>query len=233
MHFQPLKLQDLPTPLHDTWRKWDKLAQDLNFSGDIAYKITAGFTLKKHAPKLGNCYEDFNYLQNWTLKNDEPTKDGIVFFIPRLIKNSTNKNKDEQLKLMAEVRKEYQLPDTHLTSFGSAALLTGLILTYFNNTGERTPLDDKWVRTDTLRGDGYRLCVGRFGVAGPCCGGYYWVDDGYDGLGVFALGVELGLSDTQPSISLSLGFLKTDKKAGELLTKEDLVNTCKLCHRKI
>jgi hypothetical protein len=131
-------------------------------------------------------------MKNWTLKDDEPTPSAIVFFIPRLLDNSTAKTVEEQKLILAETRQKYGLLEHHLASFGSAAMLTGLILAHFKRTVERTPVNCYWARTDTLREDGGRLDVGGFDEHGLRCNGWDWGGSRDDVLGVFAMGVELG-----------------------------------------
>lgn len=188
--FSHIDDKDLPDELELTVSKWRKLAAEQGYDGPVAWRVREGFTLKEHAPKMGKVYEDFKYLQDWKLQNDEPTQSCIVFWIPRLLRGSKSQNVDQQKALMAETRMRHGLPEHHLSSFGSAALITGLVLAHFARKGERTPLNREWARTDTLHVDGDRLSVGDFGEAGP---GYYGWDGRSSGfLGFFALGVELG-----------------------------------------
>jgi len=171
--------------------KWRKLASDHGYTGPVAWKVRAGFTLKSHAPQAGPCYEQFGYLQDWQLKNDEPTADSIVFWVPRLLEGSVSKDIEEQKALMTDVRVRYELPEHHMSSFGSAALIAGLVLAHFKRTGERTPLRNFYVRSDAIRAGGDRLSLGCFDEDGLVC-------LGWDGdvrcvfLGIFPLGVELG-----------------------------------------
>ena len=172
--------------------KYRKLATEMAHFGPVAWLVKAGFTLKTHAPKAGPCYKQFAYLQEkgWDFV-DEPTKDCLAFWIPRLAPGSTGKSYAEQLILLGEVRMRLDLPKHHLSGLGSAALNAGLILANFKRVGERVPFDNRWVRTDTCRSDGLRLRLGDFGGSGLYCD--FW---GFDGsrngrLGVFVLGVEL------------------------------------------
>ncbi len=186
--FTPVSDKDLAEELRGLAAKWRRLAAELGYAGPVAWKVKAGFTLKQHAPKAGPCEQNFAYLRDWEFRNDEATKDGIVFWIPRLLPGSTAKTVNEQMKLLADLRQRNDLPATHLTSFGSAALLAGLVLAHFKITGERVPLDRYWVRTDTRRADGIRLGLGDFDESGLCCYSY-WGDYRYVDLGCFALGV--------------------------------------------
>ncbi|MEK7508345.1 MAG: hypothetical protein AAB568_00625 [Patescibacteria group bacterium] len=182
---------DVPARLAETGANWRKLASDIGHDGPVAWSVKHGFTLKKHAPEAGPCYEKWAYLQNWNLKNDEPTADSLVFFIPRIV-GTTWKYAQEQVGILADLRKQYQLPENHLTSFGSAALLAGLILANFKHKGERAPLNRCWVHTDTLDEGGNRLNLGHFNEAGLGCGDIrFWVNYRFGGsIGVFPLGIE-------------------------------------------
>lgn len=191
-YFVPIADKDVPEKFKEMTVNWRKLASDLGYTGPVCWKVREGFTLKEHAPLAGPCYEAFKYLQNWSLKNDEATKSAHVFFIPKLLEKSTSKAVEEQKVLMTDTCKKYGLPEHHLASFGSAAMLTGLVLAHFKRTGEKTPVNCYWTRTDTLRGDGNRLGVGGFGEGGLRCVGWDWDDRRYGDLGVFPLGVELG-----------------------------------------
>lgn len=188
-----------PTHLTDAVAKWRKLASDLGYTGPVLWQVKAGFTLKSHAPLAGPCHEQFGYLQDWELKNDEPTVDCLVFFIPRIV--ATGKNAEEQMQALKELREKYGLPDGHCTSFGSASLVSGLILANFKRTGERAPLNTEWVRTGTLLTGGSRLRLGAFGVYDglDCFNDDGRWDDDWDAdrcdrsgiLGVFPLGGDL------------------------------------------
>ncbi|GEM_PF-5692673 len=190
--FTPLADKDVPKKLVDTMVKWRKLATELDYSGPLAWQVREGFTLKTYALKAGPCYNNFSYLQDWSLRNDEPTSKALAFWVPRLVPESVNKNVTEQMELLGGLRQRLGLPACHLVNFGSAAMLSGLILAHFEQTGERTPLECLWTRTDTLHAGGYRLHLGAFDENGLRCDDWRW--DGYrsSSLGCFPLGVELG-----------------------------------------
>lgn len=187
--FVPIADKDLPAKFKEITANWRKLATEHGYTGPVAWRVREGFTLKEHAPRAGKVYDDFRYLQEWKLQNDEPTKSASIFWIPELLVDSKSKNVDQQKALMAETRTRYALPEHHLSSFGSSALIVGLVLAHFKRTGERTPLNCEWARTDTPHEDGRRLCVGDFGEYGPFCSS--WNDSSDNDLGVFAVGVEL------------------------------------------
>lgn len=188
-----VSLSDVAVPenLKPLAAKWRNLAKYLGYDGPTARRVRSGFTLKKHAPNAGPCYQQFLYLQDWNF-TDEPTKDAIVFWVPRLVPESTSKTASEQMALLADLRREFGLPKTHLVSFGSTALLAGLIFAHYKATGERVPLDRYWIRTDICRSDGRRLDLGCFDEFGLDCGDWRWHVGRYPIIGVFAVGVELG-----------------------------------------
>jgi hypothetical protein len=189
--FIPFSDNEAPEKFMETAFNWRKLAAELGYTGPVIWKVKEGFTLKYHAPKAGPCYENFQYLQDWELKN-EPTKESLAFWIPRLVAGSKDKKVEEQIVILAKLRQRFRIPNHHLTSFGSAALLSGLILTHFKRVGERIPLKSEWTRTDTFSSDGDRLLLGGFDSIGLGCGSWIWSDGRGPGLGCFPLGVELG-----------------------------------------
>jgi hypothetical protein len=191
--FVPLSDNEVAEKFVEIALKWRKLAAELGYTGPTAWKVKEGFTLKAHAPQSGSCYDNFQYLQDWTIKKDEPTKDSLVFWVPRLVQDNKNKNVDEQIMILAELRERFGLSEHHLSSFGSATLDSGLILAHFKRTGERTPLNGEWTRTDSFSSGGYRLHLGDFDSSGLSCGRWGWGDHRGPGLGCFPLGVEFGV----------------------------------------
>lgn len=145
----------------------------------VCYKVKAGFTLKRHAPKSGNCYENFKYLQDWDFE-DKPTEESCVFWIPKILPNSFSKTADEQRQLLKN--------NGFDELFGEASLLAGLILHHFEKTKERIP--EMYVRTDSrLRDSGRRLFLGSFDRGGLGCDYWGWAG-AYSYLGCFTLGVK-------------------------------------------
>jgi hypothetical protein len=182
------ELQEQFPEFADRLPSWRKVAAALDYRGPVAWKVKKGFTLKEHAPLTGFCYDSLNYLQNWSLRNDEPTKASIVFWVPRLAEGSTSKTIPQMDKLRTELKQRYELPVHHASSFGSIALLFALILAHFKRTGERVPLNTFYAASDTFHADGDRLFAGNFDEDGLDC--YYWHEDAYVSLGFFLLGVE-------------------------------------------
>ncbi len=156
---------------------------------NIFYKVGIGFDFQGYAPEIGPCYNNWSEQRRWSLKNKKSTRTSLVFWIPRLLPESCSKNVDNQLKLMAAHRKEYNLPENCLKDFGGASLNTLLILERFHRTQERTPLNNYWIRTDTLRLGGDRLDLGYFDDGGLDCSDWLWDGSGGAYLGCFPSGV--------------------------------------------
>lgn len=169
--FTPLADADVPAEHRATLAKYRKLASehDVPATSPVCYRVKAEFTLKGHAPKAGPCREGFQYLQHWSF-SDEPTAGCLVFWVPRTVAGSMSKTASEQLELLSNLRARLELPAHHMSGFGQASLVAGLILAHFQATGERTPLNCGWVRTDTRDADGRRLRLGVFDGAGLDCG---------------------------------------------------------------
>ncbi|OGH83984.1 MAG: hypothetical protein A2261_03455 [Candidatus Magasanikbacteria bacterium RIFOXYA2_FULL_44_8] len=185
----PLGDAEVDEQFGDAVAKWRKYAATMAYTGPVAWQVKEGFTLKTHASKAGPTCENLNYLQNWNLKNDEPTQESVVFWVPRLAEKSLGKSVSEMEKLRAELRQAHNLPVAHCDRFGSVALLFALILAHFKRTGERVPLKSLCVASDTLRADGHRLYAGGFDEAGLRCDDW-WSDHGSADVGFFLLGVE-------------------------------------------
>lgn len=160
-YFAPIKDSEVPPRHQVTLAKYRRLATEwgVPVTTAVCYRVKAGFTLKHHAPKAGPCFQGFSYLQSWNFP-DEPTKDCLVFWIPRLVPGSTNKTRSEQLHLLGEIRTQLELPAHHLADLGKVALDVGLILAHVKATNELMQLDYKWIRTDTCNAYGYRLYLG-------------------------------------------------------------------------
>jgi hypothetical protein len=164
------------------------------YRGSPFFASRAGYTLKSHAAKLGPCFNDFQHLQGWGFE-DKPTTDAVLYCPPRLVPDSTSKDVDKQMDMLAKLREKYGLPANFFTSFGEPSMLSGVILTNYNQTGERVPLDGLWARTDArIRVGGGRLALGGFYRDGFYCGYWDWGGAG-SVIGCLALGVvDLGQS---------------------------------------
>ncbi len=172
---------------------WKCAVDHFGYHGSPFFMSRAGSTLKSHAPKFGPCHENFQYLQGWDFE-DKPTADSVLFCPPRLVPDSTNKDVDKQMVLLAKLREKYGLPANFFNSFGEPSTLAGVVLANYNQTGERVPLNGLWARTNSrLRVGGFRLYL-HFGRDGLRCGRWAWVGAS-GGIGCLALGVvDLGES---------------------------------------
>lgn len=158
------------------------------YHGSPFWTSRASFTLKSHAPMLGSCYKEFQPVQSWDF-DDKPTADSLLFCPPRLVPDSLSKSVDKQMDLLAKLREKYGLPAHFFNSFGEPSTLSGILLTNYNQTGERVPLNGLWARTNArLRDGGDRLALGGFVRVGLGCVHWGWlVASGV--VGCLALGV--------------------------------------------
>jgi hypothetical protein len=148
---------------------WRKAAMEMDYRGPVAWKVKEGFTLLGHAPSAGHCRLDFTYLVGdlnpWKKrlpKDDKPTKNSVVFWIPRLADESTGKNIKKMEAHRAVLRQKFGLPEHHCDQFGSSGLLCGLIFAHFKRTGQKVPLKKLFAVSDTPNGPYAWLCVGGF-----------------------------------------------------------------------
>lgn len=189
----PLADADVPEGYQATLAKYRQLAREYGVpdSHAVCYRVPEGFTLKTHAPMAGPCDRRFGYLQDWNFP-DQPTQNSLVFWVPRILEESTNLSVIDQSALLAALRGKLELPAHHMSGFGNAALIAGLMLAHFKATGKIiAPI----ARTDTCTAeDGHFLSLSWIYDAEETrldCWTFPfdWEPDG--GVGVIALGVEV------------------------------------------
>lgn len=137
----------------------------------------------------GHCHNDFTYLQDWSY-DDHITEGGelLVFGGPWLVEESTTKNTKEQEELLAKLVTKFKLP--FKLNHGSVSLDTLVVQSHELLTGEKHPLNNKWVRTSTTSSGGDRLLLWRDDDGCLRFDNWDWYDDGrYVFLGCLALGV--------------------------------------------
>lgn len=192
-------------------------AERYDYKDSIFIIVKAGFSVE-HVPQLGPCWCDFySYVSEWHLehiriRNGAPTKNSLVFFVPRIPNASFFDDSYGQMKKLEKLRQLYSLADHYFSSFGEIILLSGLVLAHFARTGERVPLViregggsllhkydlNPHVRTDTYF-HGSRLIMG--GFKSVSAGGLKWTESNWQGLslrchteedlGCFGIGIDL------------------------------------------
>ncbi len=193
-YFTPISDDDVPGSHQLTVTKYRRLATELDVpeTTAVCYRVRAGFTLQV----LAGSVELFNG-DGFTFPDrgfpDVPTQDGLVFWVPRIVAGTTSRTADEQVQVLAALRTRLDLPAHHLTNFGDATLVTGLILAHHRATGERVPLNYYWVHTATCAGN-TRLELGDHGEEFGLDCEYTDLDDHTDDIdahtGVFAIGID-------------------------------------------
>jgi len=104
----------------------------------IFWRVRAGVQFLPDIMELGPVEKRLNY--GYLDINDEPTtRDQLVFWVPCVIPWSLGKTVQEQIGLLEDLRRESKgpLPVGFLDSFGTATVLSGLILTYYRLSGEK------------------------------------------------------------------------------------------------
>ena len=149
--FIPISDKDAPEKFSLVAIKWRKLAAEMGYSGPILWKIKEGYCFLDSI-KAGPCHENFNYLK-YAKRCIDPslTRKSLVFWIPRIIQECKGQNEEQQSAFLEKLRIRLELPSHHLTSFGSLALLSGLIFAHFKRTGERAPLKKRRLDPNGLR----------------------------------------------------------------------------------
>lgn len=198
------RLNSFVTPLSDT----DLVARYPQFAGlvtpyrrlvaevfnvhddrPIVRRLYPGFTMKVNAPKAGPCYNNFDRLQRSGFP-DTPTPSALVWGVPQIVPGSTSKNIDVQKALLADLRRQFDMPSHHLTDFGSVGLDASLLLDEFKRTGVCQPLNHRYIRTDSFFSRGYRLLLSWDNDCRLYCS--HWREDfPRVKLGCLALGVEV------------------------------------------
>uniref|UniRef100_A0A6M3XW69 Uncharacterized protein n=1 Tax=viral metagenome TaxID=1070528 RepID=A0A6M3XW69_9ZZZZ len=248
-HFKSLADKEVPKKYNAELKKFRDYATKIGVDKDapVCYEVKAGYNIKKHAPLSGNCYEDFKYLQDWDFEDE--TQDSLVFWIPKILPDSFNKNVKEQKELIKDFSDD----------FGSVSLLTGLILHHFETTGEKLCESDYFKTSSCLRNSGERLGLGWDGGGRLGCVRWDWGDDGYrhDGLGCFAWGcvpLETCKPDNMPSpeqLADAIKYLADGLKITKILDRsvginqilnepekdheceEDIYGNCYTCERSM
>ena len=198
-------------------RRWRHLDDDhfqsgrYKYDGPIAWRIQPGYTLKQHTPITGKCFEKLWYLQSLVF-DDQPTGNWVVFGIPQVLDASLGLAPKKQRQLLKALRQTYQLPDHHLSSFGQASLIAGLMLARRAQVSWLPPVntdDDfvRWARTETAYQRVFRINFCIDPDDGLCTDGamaltdqryhardawsFYCINSqGNAGLGVFPFGIE-------------------------------------------
>lgn len=143
--FSPLADLEVPVRLRPVIGTWRSLAIQLEYSGIVAWKVRAGFDLRTREFDLSWPRHSGSRRRVVELENIATTINSIVFWVPRLVPNSLGKETDQLKGVLALLHQSFSLPNHHLSGFGGAELIAGLILAHFKRTGERVPLHGKWV----------------------------------------------------------------------------------------
>lgn len=187
---------DIPRDLEKVWDAWKDLGESLKYTGPVAWRVKGGFSFQTDFPAIASPFDkSLSNIQQWPLRNNEPTLPSIVFWIPRPL-NGDFENTQHRHTLIEKVRRDHGLPEHHLVSFGSASLISALLLAgakegkLFNYCYSNLWYDG--FPTDTITETGFRVYIRYFSRRnGYKC--LRWpVYSGDDHYGFLPIGIELG-----------------------------------------
>jgi hypothetical protein len=179
---------------------WRRLAVFKGYGGPVAWKIMPGFMVNKHAQLVGPCYSGVEYTRMWDNLPETPTKSCLVFWMPRLLKDSTVTNIALMEEWRAVIKQEYTFPPNHCDSFGSIQLLFALILAHFKRTGERVLSGYQYAVSDSYDECGSRIFACEYKEDGLRLS----VKDGpfnHERYGFFPIGVEELDEPAKPAVA--------------------------------
>lgn len=124
--------------------------------------IRWGLDVIEVAEQMGNCFGQFSHLKG-IIGRDKLTASGLAICYPEMV--AMGKAAVDQIDYLEEEGAGLGLPSHD--GFGSAAMLTGIIVAHYQATGVWIPSRGYYVRTDGVCVDGYHLGLGgggcRFG----------------------------------------------------------------------
>ncbi len=172
---------------------WRKIAAQLRcIHRPIAVRIHKGYTLWNHAAEISPYIKSARSYHSKDVegKNDLPTKDALCFCIPQRVNYKSSWGKLRQQ--LTKIQQKECLPEHHLTRFGTAAEVSGLIQSYYNYTHECIPRNGNWVQTETKLDNGECISLGWrwFGELNITTG-MISEEDAVGNSGCFLLGMEI------------------------------------------
>ena len=157
------------------WRRL--VAEELNYAGPVLWRIEEGTIY--HELDCGIHDDEFMF-----------NKGLYVFWAPRLVPESKGKDPKVQKEILVKLKKKFNLPEHHLSSFGKFPILLALVSGYYTYAEQQLSLKNDYARTDTIL-DQSR---GRININCSDVTGRYetwrWGDCPKPNIGCFALAIE-------------------------------------------
>lgn len=189
--------------------KWRRLAAELGYTGPIAWRVKAGFTLGNDPTESAQINRMWDEIKEQYPEGLGTTVESLVFWIPkalpplqalspveakktpllfRHLRECRRDNAGEHKQQLEMIRTRFDLPAHHLASFGSMTLLWLLIETYKKWCGGQVMELGMRVYTDLA--DANRVFLKEDGRRQPSIIG---IDDNKKvaGVGVLPIGVEV------------------------------------------
>lgn len=172
VYAEPIPRYAIPRWLEHTHRAYLAMADWMGYHGPeaLAWQIYPGYTFTHDAPQEGLIAGADNRLTEWELVNNPPTGRCIAHIIPQIPPGGDWKTVAEQMEFMERIRRRFHLPPHHLTSFGTASLLSSVLLRLRNHFGIFLPAERYFIRTDTSH------LFGPLNMGGHGSEGLHWTD---------------------------------------------------------
>ena len=153
--FRPLEDVEVPARLCKLLKKWRRLAERFDYDGPVTWLIPEGFSILNPDDRISfpeGLRKRAEEVASWKFldRNSEVTRRQLVFGLPIPLDGSERKNAQQQREFLTDLWKQYQLPEGHLSAFGRASTIVGLILAYNAISGEAGVWNGTLARTDTL-----------------------------------------------------------------------------------
>lgn len=147
--FQPFMESDLPPQHVQLGCQWRLINQTLGVADNVPviYLVREGVDFKT-VPSLGPCHNDFRELLAGRLPREQSSR-CLVFWVPRLLAGTEIMSYTDQVAEIERCRVQYDLPQHHLSGLREAWLVSGLILSHYEATGECLPHNGWFARTET------------------------------------------------------------------------------------
>lgn len=150
-YFVPIFDEDVPAHLSELLAKWRKMAVMLNYDGPIVWSVKAGFNLIHHSQLYANNFDCYPELR-------KGMDHSLIFWMPKFIPNSNDKTVQEQLAILTDWQRMFELPEGHLC-LGEASIIGGLILSYFRFSCEDYPKEEISIHTETIDAEKNRYAI--------------------------------------------------------------------------
>lgn len=131
--FRPLEDSDAPDRLREIVAAWRHMAKEMSYGGPIIWLVPGGFSFFNSEDRVlfpDKLKERAELAAEWVYLDpkSEVTSRCLAFWLPFPLDGTEGKNAEQQRAILSGLRQHFGLPKNHLSSFGKASTLIGLIL---------------------------------------------------------------------------------------------------------